>query len=1573
MSRTHILIAVLSLSLGVLLFPQPEVIKHSAAAQGLYNRQPSGEESAPLLPDVKREVVVHREPTAAAKNAAAPSLSFANVPTVLPRNTPLANYSPLIAIHYDGLAAETHTLKLFLLETGNFFCASNQYCEALFTINNQSGATSSGDLLIVRNMDVFNYQNFIWVADLYNQAGNHVISTTQAASSTLNRPPVLNPIGNRTATTGQSLHFVVTASDPDGDAVSLSAQNLPPGATFDGATGQFHWQSPTLGTFTGVRFFAAQASPVSLSDAEFIDIQVSNTPPAGVLSFGASAYTTGEAGPAVLTVTRPNGTGGTVTVNYSTVNGTAAAGADFVGAQSTPLTFADGQTTKTIRIPINNDINTEASETFQVQLSAPTGGATLGMPSVVTVTIVDDDDPGSAGQWGSVVIWPTVPIHTSLLPSGKVIFWDRHHAAFGWDGDPRLWDPASPNLFTSLPLPGWDLFCSGHSFMADGRLFVTGGHIADGVGDVKAGIYDPSANTWTRVPDMNGGRWYPTNTTMPKGDILVLGGTRNGYTDVNPLPQVWQARSGTWRNLTNALLGTYPAWPDFYPFAFLAPNGRVFVAGPQQTARYLDTSGAGAWTVVANSSMSYRDYGTAVMYADGKIIILGGNLREPDPNATPTILPAASAEVINLNDPTPAWQPTASMSVGRRHANSTLLPDGKVLVTGGSSAPGFDEPAGAVLYAELWDPATGTWTPLAAYARYQGYHSNALLLPDARVLVVEGGHPDPPGRSSQTTAEIYSPPYLFKGPRPVIDAAPTVVTYGQTFSIQTPDAASVTNVNWIRLPSVTHAFNQNQRINRLNFSQTAGGLNVTAPASANLCPPGHYMLFVLNGNGVPSVAKIIQVADTVLQFSNATYSVSEAGTSATINVTRVGDSTGTVSVNYATSDGTATAVSDYTATAGTLTFADGVTSQSFSVPVVNDALDEPDETVNLTLSAPQGGASLGVRATSALTVDDDDQPPSLSINDVRVTEGDGGMTNAIFAVSLSAASGQLVMVSYATADGTAVTPADYQPAASTLTFSPGETSRILTVQVRGDVLDEADETFLVNLSNPSNASIADGLGIGTVADDDPLPSLSINDVAVTEGDGGTVSAVFTVGLSAASGKAVTASYATANGTALAGSDYQQASGTLTFAAGDLTKNVAVHINGDTSKEVNETFLVGLTDPGNATIADGQGIGTINDDDAPLIQFDKDAYAAAEAVGSVAVTVKRLGDASGAASVNYATSDGSASERSDYTTALGTLRFAAGETSKTVTLFITNDVFVEPSEGFNVTLSNPQGAALGSPPAASVTIDSNDTTPPTSNNHPADQTQFFVRQHYVDFLNREPDAPGLQFWINEVEGCGSNAQCREVKRINVSAAFFLSIEFQETGFYAIRVHRVAFGRRSEIASTRVTYRELIRDQRQIGEGVIVGQAGYEGVLDANKQTYAAQTAGGAAFASRFPQTTAADYVDALYTSAGVTPTTSERQDAVNAYNAAGGGAAGRTASLRRVADSTSVRDAELNTAFVLLQYYGYLRRNPTDPPDASDVGYQFWLAKLNQFGGNYIAAEMVKAFITSIEYRQRFGQ
>jgi hypothetical protein len=351
-----------------------------------------------------------------------------------------------------------------------------------------------------------------------------------------------------------------------------------------------------------------------------------------------------------------------------------------------------------------------------------------------------------------------------------------------------------------------------------------------------------------------------------------------------------------------------------------------------------------------------------------------------------------------------------------------------------------------------------------------------------------------------------------------------------------------------------------------------------------------------------------------------------------------------------------------------------------------------------------------------------------------------------------------------------------------------------------------------------------------------------------------------------------------------------------------------------------------------------------------------------------VTVARDGDSSNAASVDYATQSGTANDRADFNTAIGTLTFAPGETAKAFDILISEDSFTEGTESFTIALSNPTGAALGLPATATVQI-FDDSSEPNAN--PIDIADDFVCQHYHDFLNREDDSSGLAFWTNNITSCGADADCVQRKRIDTSAAFFISIEFQETGGFIIRVQRAAFGKKSEEAASRITYNQFIRDARQVGDGVVVGQPGFDVRLGANEETYASQVVTSAAFINRYPLAQTADqYVDALFASAGVTPINTERQDAINAFG--GGGTAGRTAALRSVSDSNSVGQAEFTATFVLMQYFGYLRRNPTDAPDNNDNGYQFWLTKLNNFNGDFRRAEMVKAFITSGEYRSRFG-
>ena len=375
--------------------------------------------------------------------------------------------------------------------------------------------------------------------------------------------------------------------------------------------------------------------------------------------------------------------------------------------------------------------------------------------------------------------------------------------------------------------------------------------------------------------------------------------------------------------------------------------------------------------------------------------------------------------------------------------------------------------------------------------------------------------------------------------------------------------------------------------------------------------------------------------------------------------------------------------------------------------------------------------------------------------------------------------------------------------------------------------------------------------------------------------------------------------------------------------------------------------------------------------ASVFNFDGTSFAFGEITGAAEITVTRQGDLSTPASVQYATSDNTATDRADYTTTFGTLNFAPGEVTKSFRVLVTDDGRAEGDESLTLSLNYPTGGAgLGLRHISAIVISDNDAGIQFPN--PIDQTDFFVRQHYADFLSRVPDTGGFNFWVGEIEGCGADAQCREVKRINVSAAFFLSIEFRDTGFFAYRAYKAAFPDSGSRLRGFPLYRELWRDAQRIGRDVIVGQGPWEQQLAANKQTYALEFVQRPEFLIRYPQAlTAAQFVDNLNATAGGPLSQAERDQQVANLTAAGNNAAGRAAVLSAVVEDTDFRNAEFNRAFVLMEYFGYMRRNPFDGPDTDFTGYDFWLGKLNEFNGDYIRAEMVKAFISSDEYRNRF--
>jgi hypothetical protein len=386
--------------------------------------------------------------------------------------------------------------------------------------------------------------------------------------------------------------------------------------------------------------------------------------------------------------------------------------------------------------------------------------------------------------------------------------------------------------------------------------------------------------------------------------------------------------------------------------------------------------------------------------------------------------------------------------------------------------------------------------------------------------------------------------------------------------------------------------------------------------------------------------------------------------------------------------------------------------------------------------------------------------------------------------------------------------------------------------------------------------------------------------------------------------------------------------------------------------------------------------------ASTIQFAQASYNTPEDVTFVTITINRTGDTSGASTVDYATADSTATERKDYTTALGTLRFAAGETSKTIDLLISEDSFTEGLETFSISLSNPVGATLGSPSLATVQIN-DDLTEPATN--AIDDTSNFVDQHYHDFLNRQADTSGFNFWTNVISSCGSTAACIDAKRSNVSAAFFLAIEFQQTGFQVIRVYKATFTDTPARPRGLPRYREFLRDDQEIGRGVIVGQGNWQQRLSDNTLSFARAWVQRPEVLAVLPDTgTIPDqYVDKLFQNSEVTPTAAERNAAVSAFGA--GGVDGRAAALLSVTASGSVFNKQYNPAFVLMQYIGYLKRNPNDAPDSDYSGFDFWVNKLNTFSSpgedvrnsqtaqsRILRAQMVTAFIVSGEYRQRFG-
>lgn len=450
-------------------------------------------------------------------------------------------------------------------------------------------------------------------------------------------------------------------------------------------------------------------------------------------------------------------------------------------------------------------------------------------------------DPSSEGQWSDPFDLGVIAINAALLQTGKVLFWQFQ---LGGDGgsEAELWDPSGTLKDVTVPYDV-DVFCGGQTHLADGRIMVLGGVVwgaaGSEVGVTNTNFFDVTTETWSAGPQMSYPRWYPDVIEAGDGSVFAIGGQQ--------FPGLFVYQLERYDPITNTIT-TLPSSADIdsnnYARTLVLPDGRIFMAAQISSETDVLDLTTNTWSFAGDTNFGPRLNGQAVLLPDpNKVLVIGGG---PGVEGEAT----SSCEIIDFSDPVPSWRYTGSMTYPRQYGNSVLLADGTVMAIGGCRSGKYIDPAGP---AEIYDPATETWTVMAAAPVYKCHHSTAVLLPDGRVWSAGGDGYIP----MRTFGQIFSPPYLFRGPQPVVTRAPTTVTYNRSFTVGTPDAANIAHVALVKLGTATHAGNFDQRYADLTFRIGNGKLHAKAPADANLAPPGYYMLFIITTDGVPSIAPMV--------------------------------------------------------------------------------------------------------------------------------------------------------------------------------------------------------------------------------------------------------------------------------------------------------------------------------------------------------------------------------------------------------------------------------------------------------------------------------------------------------------------------------------------------------------------------------------------------------------------------------------------------------------------------------------------------------------------------------------------
>ena len=693
---------------------------------------------------------------------------------------------------------------------------------------------------------------------------------------------------------------------------------------------------------------------------------------------------------------------------------------------------------------------------------------------LTTVTPTAAGQANVQGKWKTLLsaTMPINPVHVALLSSGKVLVvagsGNCPPSQAGCPSGPPygpsngsgalLVDPTTGQIISQFSL-SWDMFCNAMSLLPDGRALVDGGTIQYDpfYGQPQISVFDPATNTFTNAQNMADGRWYPTLVTLGDGRVMTFSGlNKNGGT--NSSVEFYTAGSG-WSTQY------FASWtPDLYPRLHLLPNGQVFYSGAQTTSKLFNPATTTWNTNVATTVYSgTRTYGTSVLLPltpannyDPMVMIMGGG--NPATNTT---------EIIDLGASSPKWFSGPNMSEARIEMNAVILPNGKILALGGSVN---DEDTGSLsLNADLFDmstanlsvnpPNVGSRSSAGANASQRLYHSVALLLPDASVWVAGG---NPSRGTYNNTMEIYQPPYLFNSDGtmatpPTITAAPSSISYSNTFSVTTPNAANISSVVLVRNGTVTHAFGMDQRLVGLSFTVGSGVLNVTAPPNGNIAPPGYYMLFILNNSGVPSLATFVQVTATPDFSVSATPSSQTvppgSGTSYTVNVTPSNGFNGSVGLGVSGLPSGATSSFNPTSVSGS----------GSSTLAVNTSSSTPTGTYTLTITATSGALTHTAQVTLVVA----DFSMSVSPSSQTVSRGSQGS----YTVSISPSGPFSAKVSFRVSGLPARTSASFSPSSvvgsgsSTLTVSvkkPANTGTyVLTVSATGGGITHSSNVSLV--------------------------------------------------------------------------------------------------------------------------------------------------------------------------------------------------------------------------------------------------------------------------------------------------------------------------------------------------------------------------------------------------------------------------------------------------------------------------------------------------------------------------------